>query len=508
MSMPAELIRPHVTLDQLLKGIGNAPAIRIHGLSSDSRKLRKGDVFVALAGVSAHGLNFIDQALAAGVAAILYDPQTTPADPQQCNVPLIPVGDLTRRLGDIANRWYGHPSAQMAVTGVTGTNGKTTVAFLIAQCRQLLQYKSGYIGTLGAGMDELRDDGAMTTPACIDLHELLAGFRDAGASHVALEVSSHGIRQERIAGVHFESAVFTNLSRDHMDYHGDMQSYGETKARLFLEHDLQHRIINIDCPFGRELAGRCPNDVVAVSTGGQVQDGARRFLHVHRVSPLDQGSLMEFASSWGDGNLQLPLYGLFNVANAAAVLALLLAQGVARDDACGALQNVAAPAGRMQRLLHAALPAVFIDYAHTPAGLEAALQALRPHCAGKLWCVFGCGGERDQGKRPMMGAIAARLADRCVVTNDNPRREPPDAIIAQILAGMTGNGEAPAIVIEDRAAAIAYAISRADDDDLILVAGKGHEQYQLTGSERRPFSDYAIAFANLSARQVHGAGRT
>ncbi len=508
MSMPAELIRPHVTLDQLLKGIGNAPAIRIHGLSTDSRKLRNGDVFVALAGGTSHGLDFIDQVLAVGVAAILYDPRTIEADPRKCNVPLIPVNDLVVRLGDIANRWYGNPSAQLAVTGVTGTNGKTTVAFLIAQCRQLLQYKSAYIGTLGAGMDELVDDGAMTTPACIDLHDLLAGFRDAGATHVALEVSSHGIQQERIAGVYFESAIFTNLSRDHMDYHGDMQAYGNTKARLFLEHDLKHRIISIDCQFGRKLASQCANNVIVVSTQAEIEIDGHEFLQVRKMSPLDHGSRVEFGSSWGDGSFHLPLYGNFNVANAAAVLALLLSQGVSRDDACSALQNVAAPAGRMQRLLHAALPAVFVDYAHTPAGLEAALLALRPHCAGKLWCVFGCGGERDQGKRPMMGEIAARLADCAVVTNDNPRREAPDAIIAQILAGMVAGAAGPPVVIEDRAAAIAYAVSRADDDDLILIAGKGHEQYQLTGSERRPFSDYAIAFANLSARQVHGAGRT
>jgi UDP-N-acetylmuramoyl-L-alanyl-D-glutamate--2,6-diaminopimelate ligase len=353
-------------------------------------------------------------------------------------------------------------------------------------------------------MDELLDDGAMTTPACIDLHDLLAGFRDAGATHVALEVSSHGIQQERIAGVHFESAVFTNLSRDHMDYHGDMQAYGDTKARLFLERDLKHRIINIDCQFGRTLASRCPENVVVVSSQRDIEIGGREFVHVRKMSPLEHGSRVEFGSSWGDGSFHLPLYGNFNVSNAAAVLALLLSQGVSRDAACSTLQNAVAPAGRMQRLHHAALPAVFVDYAHTPAGLEAALLALRPHCAGKLWCVFGCGGERDQGKRPMMGEIAARLADRTVVTNDNPRREAPDVIIAQILAGMT----APTVVIEDRAAAIAYAVSRADDDDLILIAGKGHEQYQLTGNERRPFSDYAIAFANLSARQVHGAGRT
>ncbi len=508
MSMPAELIRPHVTLDQLLKGIGNAPAMRINGLSSDSRKLRAGYVFVALAGESSHGLEFLDQALAAGVAAVLFDPRTAATDPLKCNVPLIPVDNLAIHVGDIANRWYGTPSAEMAVTGVTGTNGKTTVAFLIAQCRQLLHCKSAYIGTLGAGMDALQDDGAMTTPACIDLHDLLAGFRDAGTTHVALEVSSHGIRQERIAGVRFESAIFTNLSRDHIDYHGDMKSYGETKARLFLKHDLEHRIINIDCDFGRNLATRCSDNVVVVSTEPKFENVGREFVHVRNMSPTDHGFRVDFRSSWGDGSFHLPLYGKFNVSNAAAVLALLLSQGVSRDDACSVLQNVTAPAGRMQRLLHASMPAVFVDYAHTPAGLEAALLALRPHCEGRLWCVFGCGGDRDHGKRPMMGEIASRFADRTVVTNDNPRSEAPEVIIAQILAGMAVGTAGPAVVIEDRAAAIAYAVSRADDDDLILIAGKGHEQYQLTGNERRPFSDYAIAFANLSARQVHGAGRT
>jgi UDP-N-acetylmuramoyl-L-alanyl-D-glutamate--2,6-diaminopimelate ligase len=503
MSMPAELIRPHVTLDRLLKGFASAPAIRIHGLSSDSRKLRTGDVFVALEGGTSHGLTFLDQALAAGVAAVLFDPGTATADPRDLDIPLIPVNDLAARVGDIANRWFGTPSADMAVTGVTGTNGKTTVAFLIAQCRHLLQDKAAYIGTLGAGIDEFSTDSAMTTPACIDLHELLAGFRNRGATYVALEVSSHGIEQQRIAGVHFDSALFTNLSRDHIDYHGDMQTYGETKARLFLEHEINHRIINIDCEFGRNLAARCGDDVIVVSTRGGTGIEDRTCVKVTRIEAVDQGFSVSFDSTWGGGEFVLPLYGDFNVANAAAVLALLLAQGVASDAACAVLQNVTAPAGRMQRLQHASMPAVFVDYAHTPGGMEAALSALRPHCSGKLWCVFGCGGERDQGKRPMMGEIAGRLADHAVVTNDNPRREAPGEIIRQILAGTP----APLDVIEDRAAAIAYVVSHAADDDLILIAGKGHEQYQLIGSERRPFSDYAIAYANLSARQVQGARR-
>ncbi|MDH4047764.1 MAG: UDP-N-acetylmuramoyl-L-alanyl-D-glutamate--2,6-diaminopimelate ligase [Gammaproteobacteria bacterium] len=503
MSMPAELIRPHVTLAQLLKGFANAPAIQIHGLASDSRRLGAGDVFVALDGSRCHGLDFLAQALDAGVAAVLFDPATAAADPRECNIPLIPVAGLATRVGDIANRWFGTPSATMAVTGVTGTNGKTTVAFLIAQCRQLLQDKAAYIGTLGAGMDEL-SNGGMTTPACIDLHELLARFHDSKATHVALEVSSHGIQQERIAGVQFDSAIFTNLTRDHIDYHGDMESYGNTKARLFLEHKLNHRIINIDCDFGKKLAARCSENLIVVSIQKRAKIQGRPHAVVQRMTALENGIKVSVATSWGNGELILPLYGDFNVANAVAVLALLLAQGVSMHDACGALQNVSPPSGRMQRLQHSAMPAVFVDYAHTPAGLQSALQALRPHCAGKLWCIFGCGGERDQGKRPMMGEIAARLADHTVVTNDNPRSEAPGTIIRHILSGMTQ----PTVVIEDRAAAIAYAISQAGDDDLILIAGKGHEQFQHTGDERRPFSDQAIALANLAVRQAPGGTRT
>jgi UDP-N-acetylmuramoyl-L-alanyl-D-glutamate--2,6-diaminopimelate ligase len=503
MNVAAERILQQFPLDQLLKGIAPAPSIQVHGLCSDSRKLTAGDVFVALEGAAFHGLDFLQQALDAGAAAVLFDPSTAAADPRELNIPLIPVAGLAAHLGEIANRWFDTPSAAMAVTGVTGTNGKTTVAFLIAQCRQLLRDRAAYIGTLGAGIDEL-SSGDMTTPACIDLHEMLAGFRDARATHVALEVSSHGIQQGRINGVQFDSAVFTNLSRDHIDYHGDMESYGNTKARLFLERSLNHCIINIDSDFGQKLATRCGENVVLVSARGNADTGSRSKVIVRHMAPIEHGFKVSLATSWGETSFLLPLYGEFNVSNAAAVLALLLAQGVSIENASDALQNVSAPQGRMQRLPHSAMPAVFVDYAHTPAGLEAALLALKSHCSGKLWCVFGCGGERDQGKRAMMGEIAERIADRTVVTNDNPRTEAPVAIIKQILAGMV----APTVVIEDRATAIAYAIRQADDDDLILIAGKGHEQYQLIGNVRRPFSDYAIACANLSARQVQGVGRT
>jgi UDP-N-acetylmuramoyl-L-alanyl-D-glutamate--2,6-diaminopimelate ligase len=503
MSMPAELIRPHVTLAQLLKGFAGAPGIHIHGLSSDSRKLAPGDVFIALDGENAHGLDYLGQAVEAGVAAVLFDPAMATVDPRDYEFPLVPLGDLRKRVGDIANRWYGDPSSRMTVTGVTGTNGKTTVAFLIAQCRQLLHDRAAYIGTLGSGIDELTI-GGMTTPACLDLHEMLAQFYDDRATHVALEVSSHGIRQERISGVHFDSAIFTNLSRDHIDYHGDMDTYGRTKARLFTEYALNHRIISIDCEFGRQLVAQCNDGIVVTSVHPSADVGEFRHVVVSELATVDSGFNVAVSTSWGDGSFQLPLYGEFNVANAVQVLALLLAQGVSIVAACDVLQEVSAPPGRMQRIGYASAPAVFVDYAHTPAGLEAALNSLRAHCTGKLWCVFGCGGDRDQGKRPMMGQVAEKLADRVVLTNDNPRSEAPHLIIEQARSGMTTAAD----VIEDRAAAIAFAINGSEDDDLVLIAGKGHEQFQQLGGVRKPFSDYAIALANLSVRQVRSAGAT
>jgi UDP-N-acetylmuramoyl-L-alanyl-D-glutamate--2,6-diaminopimelate ligase len=283
-----------------------------------------------------------------------------------------------------------------------------------------------------------------------------------------------------------------------------MDAYGRTKARLFTEHALNHRIISIDCEFGRQLVTQCNDGIVVTSVHAKADVGDFRHVVVSELAAVDSGFNVAVRTSWGDGSFQLPLYGEFNVANAVQVLALLLAQDVSIVAACDVLQDVSAPPGRMQRIGHASAPAVFVDYAHTPAGLEAALNSLRAHCTGKLWCVFGCGGDRDQGKRPMMGQVAEKLADRVVLTNDNPRSEAPHLIIEQVRSGMTKAAD----VIEDRAAAIAFAISGAEDDDLVLVAGKGHEQFQQLGGVRKPFSDYAIALANLSVRQVRIAGAT
>ena len=505
MNMPAEAMRPHGTLRDLLDGFTEAPDIELSGISSDSKKLSPGDVFFALVGETGHGLDYVSEALEAGVQAVVWDSSADVVSPDHANVPMIPVAGLTTHIGEIANRYFESPSESMKVVGVTGTNGKTTVSFLVAQCMQLLGNTCGYLGTLGFGIGDLDSDSEMTTPACIGLHEKLAAFRDAGAGHAAIEVSSHALQQKRINGVHFDAAIFTNLSRDHIDYHGSMRAYGETKARLFLDRDVDHRIICLDTEFGQELADRCGDNVVTVSTRFDRLANGRPFVFVRSVVATEAGSNIALDSSWGRVGFQLPLPGNFNIANAICVLGLLLRWDIPVLDACEVLGKASAPPGRMQRVADSAAPGVYVDYAHTPAGLEAALRSLRLHCKKSLWCVFGCGGDRDRGKRPLMGKTVARLADRVVVTNDNPRSEIPGNIIADVLEGI---GDKPgAVAIEDRAAAIAYAIHEAADDDIVLIAGKGHENYQLIGDQRLAFSDYDAALANVFARRSKSARR-
>jgi UDP-N-acetylmuramoyl-L-alanyl-D-glutamate--2,6-diaminopimelate ligase len=507
MSLPAVDLTTRITLDRLLAGLAAAPPLAISGIASDSRALRPGEVFLACRGGTRHGVEFAAKAAAAGAAAIVWDSATATAAPQT-HVPAIAVPGLEQHLGELANRWFDTPSARLRVAGVTGTNGKTTVAWLVSQCLRRLDRRCGYVGTLGAGFEPPFEEGALTTPACVELHGKLAALADRGATAVALEVSSHALEQNRIDGVHFDSALFTNLSRDHIDYHGDMHAYGEVKARLFLEREQRQRIVNVDTAFGRELAERCralgAGRLVTVSTqGGSVPDacaGAER-LFVHSSAPSGFGFAIEVAGTFGAGACRLPLAGEFNVANAMLALAQLVCWDVPLPAALAALAACEPPPGRLQRVAVAGGPAVYVDYAHTPAGLEAVLEALRLHCTGNLWCVFGCGGDRDRGKRPLMGAAVVRLADRAVVTSDNPRNEDPDDIIAEVLAGTDGR----AIAIADRAEAIRHAIREARDNDVVLIAGKGHENVQIIAGRRLPFSDWAFASDALRARRAEEA---
>ncbi|MDJ0709338.1 MAG: UDP-N-acetylmuramoyl-L-alanyl-D-glutamate--2,6-diaminopimelate ligase [Woeseiaceae bacterium] len=497
MSMPAEHLTATMTLAELLQGIVDAPAIPVFGIGNDSRRLDEGDVFLAVQGFTSHGLDFLAEAAESDVAAIVWD-ETTGTAPRDVGIPTIAVPDLASHLGDIADRFYGQPSTELGVVGVTGTNGKTTVAWMIAQAAELLGERCGYLGTLGHGVGELQVTEGMTTPAAIDLHARLAEFVERGASYAALEVSSHALAQGRVDGVRFDTAIFTNLTRDHLDYHTDMRDYFDTKARLFLECSPKHRIVNLDSEYGDQLAARCGEDVVTVSTNFDRVANGRPYVFVRSVVATERGSDVSFTSSWGDGSFKLLLPGEFNVANAMLVLALLLRSGVDLETAGDVISQLSAPPGRMQRVA-ADGPATYVDYAHTPHALEVALRALRPHCRGKLWCVFGCGGDRDAGKRPQMGKAAEHFADRVVVTSDNPRTEDPESITRDIVAGFVRPERAA--VIEDRAAAIAWSLQQAADSDIVLIAGKGHEDYQEFGAEQRPFSDYAAAAAALHAME-------
>lgn len=495
MSMPAEHLPSTQSLATLLLGFADAPPIPIQGIASDSRLLAEGFLFLACQGVHSHGLDYLEDAQAAGVSAVAYDASTADA-PADIGVPVIAVDNLGTKLGEIASRYYGRPSERLGVIGVTGTNGKTTVAWLVAQCAQLLGERCGYLGTLGYGVDELQGAEGMTTPAAVELHGRLAEFVDQGAGFAAVEVSSHALSQGRVDGVRFEAALFTNLTRDHLDYHADMHDYFETKARLFVECETHNRIINLDSVHGTQLAARCGQDVVTVSMKfDRVADG-RQHIFVRSVVANKQYSDISFVSSWGDGRFTLTLPGDFNVANAVIVLALMLKLGVPLVAACDALSQVHAPPGRMQRVA-AKGTAVYVDYAHTPNAIEVALHALSAHCRGNLWCVFGCGGDRDSGKRSQMGRSAEQLANRIVVTSDNPRSEDPQLIIDEIVSGLAR--PELATIIEDRGAAIAWAIDQATETDIVLIAGKGHENYQQIGTERHPFSDYAVAEAALAA---------
>ena len=499
MSVPAEQIQPQMTLTELLEGYVDAPQIPVHGISSDSRRLQEGDLFLACQGLSNHGMDFVDDAIRAGVAAVAFDSSTADLPDRDLPVPVLPIKNLGRHLGNLANRFYAAPSASVRVIGITGTNGKTTVAWMVAQCLERLGEPCAYIGTLGAGLAEVDLQAGMTTPASVDIHRMLAEFRDQGARSVALEVSSHALDQNRVDGVAFDSVLFTNLSRDHLDYHGDMQSYGDAKARLFFEYSARQRIINLDAEFGAQLAERCGSDVILVSMLPDRVPGLRPFVFVKAVTANAFGSQVRVRSSWGDCEFLLPLPGDFNIENAMLTLALLLGQGVPVEKACAVLELLEAPPGRMQRIAaETESPAVYVDYAHTPEALQLVLQSLRKHCSGQLWCVFGCGGDRDRGKRPQMGKVVETHADFPVITSDNPRTESPHDIIADIVAGMENPYEVT--IIEDRAAAIGWAIQNAAVGDVVLIAGKGHETYQLIGTEQREFSDAGAATVSLERR--------
>ena len=483
------------TLKELLVGwIDPVPAdLVIRGLALDSRLVQSGDLFLAYRGTARHGLTYAQVARERGAAAILAQPdeswslESLSQLSARLDIPVIPLPQLRSRVGSLADRFFGQPSAHLSVMGVTGTNGKTSITHYLAQA---MNAPCGIIGTLGTGLPDQLQPGTHTTPDLVQLHRSLAQLVEAGAKSVALEVSSHALDQDRVAGVRFSHAIFTNLSRDHLDYHGDMSAYAQAKRKLFRRSELDWAFLNFDDPIAEEILDDL-RPTVALS--GYSLEPNRRFpsrcqLWARgRILDQNQGLRLSVESNLGTGVLESPLLGQFNAANLLAVLLVLLAGGQSLPDALAQLRRVRGAPGRMERFSAPGAPQVVVDYAHTPDALEQVLCHLRPQVSGRLISVFGCGGARDRGKRPLMGAVAERLSDQVILTDDNPRTEDGDRIIRQIQAGMCQPEKA--WIERRRAQAIAQAIARAQPEDLVLIAGKGHERFQELASGPVPFSD-------------------
>ena len=532
--------------------------VPITHLVTDSRILRRGDTFVACPGEKTDGRQFISDVIEKGANAVIWESQHFVWN-DAWQVPNVGVADLRHKIGWLADSIYGAPSENLWLVGITGTNGKTSTCHWVAQALCDNSSKCALIGTLGNGFADKLQASVNTTPDAVRVHELLSDYLQDGAKAVAMEVSSHALSQGRVNGVRFDVALLTNLSRDHLDYHGDMESYAASKRKLFDWDKLKYAVLNLDDEFGAELAEQLQNGAVEVIAYGMSDDAVQhaqqlgiRMVYGHLVEMSGQGLQLGVHTSWGGEQLNSALIGRFNAENLLGVLAVLLVSGIGLGDAVRSLSKVQAVAGRMQRLGTAEQPTVIVDYAHTPDALEKVLLALHETGSGntevskrvsvsgsdinaregyenesqftsnlqlggintaggnleashppfrRLICVFGCGGDRDKGKRAMMGLVAEKFSDHCIVTSDNPRSEDPQRIIAEVVSGMTANKHE---VIVDRAIAIERAIAMARQRDTVLVAGKGHEDYQEINGVKHPFSDVTVAQRALQSWREGG----
>jgi UDP-N-acetylmuramoyl-L-alanyl-D-glutamate--2,6-diaminopimelate ligase len=478
-------------------------ALGIHRLVSDSRQVVAGDTFVAYPGETRDGRDFISQAIERGASSVLWERRDFAWRPSW-KVKNAPVENLRRHAGEIASGAYGNPSSRLWMVGVTGTNGKTSCSHWIAQALTRMQKKCGIVGTLGAGWPGKLEPLGNTTPDAVWLQGWLRDFVRRRAHAISMEVSSHGLVQHRVSAVEFDVALLTNVTRDHLDYHGTMRSYRNAKARLFRVPTLKYAVLNLDDRFGSELVLPTQRRGVDVLGYGfaRTLPPALRGRRVPRIVGRNlrmgsHGLTFEVTTPWGRGAVESRLIGRFNAANLLGTLAVLLASESRLEDCIIALQKVAPVPGRAERHGGGHHPLVVVDYAHTPDALENVLRALRELMgAGKLVCVFGCGGDRDRGKRPLMGCVASALADEVIVTSDNPRSENPRAIIEDVLEGIPGD----VTVTEDRTNAIRTAIAAARPGDVVLVAGKGHEHYQEIDGVKHPYSDSAVVRAALGER--------
>jgi UDP-N-acetylmuramoyl-L-alanyl-D-glutamate--2,6-diaminopimelate ligase len=481
-----------MSLRVLLEGwLEQVPDVAVAGITQDSRRIEEGHVFVAVQGRQSHGMQYAEEAIANGCVAIIHDGLT---EWPGFEIPGVCLPGLAELIGQLASRFWAAPSDLMTIAGVTGTNGKTSVAHFLAQSWERSLGTGGFVGTLGYGpLDALRT-ADYTTPDIFRINQVLAECLDHGVDHVAMEVSSHALDQGRCQTLQFDAAVFTNLSRDHLDYHADMQAYEAAKKTLFTEFAPRFAIINHDDPVGRRWVGELDSATQVLAYG--LERGAELTAEILALDA--DGMALRLDGPWGRSEIRSGLIGQFNASNLLATAATLALLGLDWDEVAAQLEMMQPVPGRMLRLGGGTgQPVVIVDYAHTPDALSQALKAIRAHLSGRLVCVFGCGGNRDRGKRAAMGQAAEALADRVIVTSDNPRFESVTSIINDVLAGMDAPGAAE--VEPDRAVAIMRAIGASRPGDIVLVAGKGHETCQEIAGKRIPFSDEAAVRAALEA---------
>lgn len=459
----------------------------ITGLQNDSRHIKSGDLFIAYPGALADGRHYMQQAVLAGAVAIIYEPNHFPVThPVPSQVPCIAIPKLAQQLSTLASRFYGQPTRDITFTGVTGTNGKTTIAYQLAQAHQLLGQNAAYIGTLGQGNVLALQPLANTTPDGLCLQQLFYQYRQQQIQQVCMEVSSHALSQQRVDAIDFNQAIFTNLTHDHLDYHQTMEAYAAAKALLFAMPSLRYAIVNRDDDYSSHMLAQCGSQCQAITYGLQTKGDVRACNWQMTMT----GSTFEVQTPWGQGEVYINTLGAFNIYNSLAVLTSLLAQGYSLDVVRRLMPQLQAAPGRMEVVLQK--PCVVVDYAHTPDALDnvlRTLQQLRTEHA-RLWVVFGCGGDRDKTKRPIMGKIASLYADEMIITSDNPRSEDPEQIMQDIALGIGDHKKVHQIV--ERREAILSALNGAAPQDIVLIAGKGHENYQQIGQQRLPFSDQLI----------------
>ncbi|PJC84926.1 UDP-N-acetylmuramoyl-L-alanyl-D-glutamate--2,6-diaminopimelate ligase [Vibrio sp. HA2012] len=484
------LLSPWVILDD-----ERLTQIQVHALELDSRKVLPGTTFVAVIGHAIDGRSFIPKAIENGANAVIAEACAQhPHASVEYNmaIPVIYVQDLNRHLSQLSGRLYRHSSR---LIGVTGTNGKTTITQLMAQWIGLLGKRAAVMGTTGNGFLPALQPAANTTGSAVDIQRTLSELSQQGAEYTALEVSSHGLVQGRVRALDFAAGVFTNLSRDHLDYHGTMEEYARAKLSLFKQHQCREAIINADDPVGAQWLNDLPDGVAVSITAPQTHV---RSLWAQQVSYFDTGIRIMLDGYWGAGELNAPLIGAFNASNVMLALATLLSLGFDKAALLACADELQPVIGRMELFQSADKAKMVVDYAHTPDALEKALSALRVHCEGQLWVICGCGGDRDTGKRPMMAAVAEQLADRVILSDDNPRSEDPALIVQDMLAGM--QHPQAAIVEHNRFNAARIAVENADKNDVILLAGKGHEEYQIICGETIHYSDRESAMTILGLK--------